>query len=135
MTQTQSRTIRTVTLSLLLVFLCVPLVAQAQIGGAPAPRPDAVEPPTFENPLGETNTIGQVLVNIIRWLLGITGALALLAIIWSGIQFIISIGNEQQLQRAKKSLMWAIIGLVVIFLAFVIVELIFTSLTGRAPTP
>ena len=90
---------------------------------------------TFTNPLGETDTIGKVLVNIIRWLLGITGALALLAIIWSGIQFIISIGNEQQLQRAKKSLMWAIIGLVVIFLAFVIVELIFTSLTGRAPTP
>ena len=114
---------------LALAILMAPVGALAQSG--PVAGPDT----TFTNPLGETDTIGKVLVNIIRWLLGITGALALLAIIWSGIQFIISIGNEQQLQRAKKSLLWAVIGLVVIFLAFVIVELIFTSLTGRSPTP
>lgn len=75
----------------------------------------------FENPLGDNVTIGSFLTSVIQWLLGIAGFLAMLAIVWGGITYVISLGDENRVQRAKQILFWAITGLVVIVLSFSII--------------
>lgn len=61
---------------------------------------------------------------IIYWLFVLSGVVALFFIIYSGIKLITSSGDPKRVEEAKKTLLWAIIGLVVIFLSFMIVNLV-----------
>ncbi|GEM_PF-4096010 len=78
---------------------------------------------------GGPGTVGEVLENVTNWVLGIAGALAVLFIIISGIRYITSAGNPQLQESAKKNLTSAIIGLVIVLIAFVIVNVIARVLT------
>jgi cytochrome bd-type quinol oxidase subunit 2 len=73
-------------------------------------------------------TFGQnihtVLENIIQEAVLITGALAILAIVVAGIMLIASWGSENVKERAKKTIIYALIGLAVIFFAYVTVTFI-----------
>jgi FtsH-binding integral membrane protein len=52
--------------------------------------------------------------------------LALLFIIWGGISWITSEGDKQKLAQARQKILFALIGLIVAFLAFFIVKTIGT---------
>lgn len=78
-------------------------------------------PAKFTNPLDPVKNINVFLANVINWLLGIVGALVMLALIWGGIKYIISVGDPKKVDEAKQVITWAIVGLAVILLAFVIV--------------
>lgn len=66
------------------------------------------------------------------WLFYIAIILAVLFIMWSGIQWITSGGDVDKLQSAKKRLMYAIIGLIVVLMAFVIVRVVLTTLGANS---
>lgn len=61
----------------------------------------------------------------------LTIALAIIFIMFSGIQMMTSGGDSQKLASARARLIYAIIGLVIVILAFLIVRTIFT-LTGSS---
>ncbi len=67
--------------------------------------------------------------NITVTLLSLAGVAALFFIIFSGIKFITSGGDPKQVEGARKTLTYAIIGLIVIFLAYFIINTI-AALTG-----
>jgi type IV secretory pathway VirB2 component (pilin) len=69
-----------------------------------------------------TGTLSEVVLNITDWILGFAGILALLFIIWGGIQYTTASGNEDQMQNAKKTIQWGIIGLVIVGLSYAIVK-------------
>lgn len=107
-------------------------------GGSTDPQPTPA--PTNNNGTGNTNigppyeggpqTIMEVIESITDWVLGIAGALAVLFIIISGIRYITSAGNQNLQEAAKKNLTSAIIGLVIVLLAFVIVQVLARVLTS-----
>ena len=66
---------------------------------------------------------------VITWVLSFGAILALAAIVWGGISYIIALGNDQDIQKAKKILQWAIIGLLVMGLSFAIISAIQTIFT------
>ena len=69
-------------------------------------------------------TIGDIAMNVIKFILGITGVAAILAIIIGGLRYITSGGNQDQIEGAKKTLTYAIIGFVIIILAYTILTLV-----------
>ena len=73
--------------------------------------------------------IPVVINNVINAALVFSGVIALVLIIYSGIKYITSRGDQTAIESAKKTLTYAIIGLIVIFLSFFIVNLI-STLTG-----
>lgn len=77
-------------------------------------------------PCGPTNvsSVGEMIVRVTNWILGFAGAIAVLFIIWGGIQYLTAAGNEKQVASAKLTLTNAIIGLIVILLAGVIMLLV-----------
>lgn len=82
----------------------------------------AAEPAAvFTNPIG-FNSVPALLNNLIRWILGLVGFIALLSLIWGGVMYIISFGSEAGIKKAKTIIIWSIVGLVVILLAFFIVR-------------
>lgn len=68
--------------------------------------------------------IGQILSQIIPIVLGIAGFITVIVIVLSGIQFITSSGNPEAAAAAKNRLLFAIIGLVIIILAFAVLQII-----------
>ncbi|HSX24788.1 MAG TPA: pilin [Candidatus Andersenbacteria bacterium] len=80
------------------------------------------------NPLGNPDqTISDVLTNIIKWMLGLVGFLALIALIIGGGRMIMDFGNEEQVHKAKTTILWAVIGLLVVILSYAIVNIVTTE--------
>jgi hypothetical protein len=79
------------------------------------------------NPLGTTN-INSVIARIITALLGITGSVALLMFVWGGFQWLVSAGKPEKIQKGKDTLIWAAIGLAVIFGAYTLVNVVVSAL-------
>ena len=65
--------------------------------------------------------------NIIRFITIIVGAVSILMIIFAGFKYITSGGDSSKITSAKNSLVYAIIGLVIIALAQVIVRFVLTT--------
>jgi hypothetical protein len=75
--------------------------------------------------------IFPIIGNIIYWALGLSGTVALFMIIFAGYQFLFSGGDSKAVDGARKTLTFAILGLVLIFLSFTILSIIAT-VTGVA---
>jgi len=108
--------------------------AQAQTGQATAKKFDASKALADLNPLksvcGKSGcNIPALIGQIVKTLLGIVGAVALLMFIYGGFVMLTSGGNEQKIGSAKKTLAWAAIGLAVIFLSYSILNFIIGALT------
>jgi len=73
--------------------------------------------------------IMQTIVNITRLMLGVMGSAALLMLVYGGVMFIVSSGNQDKVNKAKNILIAAILGIVIILTAWSIVNLILLALT------
>ncbi len=69
-----------------------------------------------------TGTIYELVGAIANYLLGLIGALAVLAIIISGIQYVVSQGNPDAVKKAKSRIVNAVVGLVLLALTAVILN-------------
>ncbi|MFA6105567.1 MAG: hypothetical protein WC725_03155 [Patescibacteria group bacterium] len=73
--------------------------------------------------IGLANTdIIMTVARLIRTALGFVGIIFLLVILQAGAAFLFSGGKEENIQKAKKTLLNGIIGLIVIFLSYSIVQ-------------
>jgi cbb3-type cytochrome oxidase subunit 3 len=83
--------------------------------------------------VGAINSLSEVLTvikNIVMdFLLPIVGTLFFIMLLIGGILYITSRGNQQQLDRAKKTLTAAIIGLLIVILSYTIIA-IFAGVIG-----
>jgi hypothetical protein len=59
-----------------------------------------------------------------RWILGISGAVALVMFVWFGFRFIISAGRSDAVSGAKRGLVGTVIGLAIVFGAWEIINLV-----------
>lgn len=80
------------------------------------------------NPLGTTKTLPALVSNVLSGILGVVGAIALVMMVIGGITWMTSAGNADRVRRGRDTLLWAILGLVVIFLSYAIVRFVFQGL-------
>jgi len=104
----------TVPLLFLIFAIAFPAIAQGQ---------------TLENPL-VTSDIRVIIGRVIKALLGISGAVALLMFVWGGFQWLISGGSPDKIKKGKDTLLWAALGLVIIFTSYTIVTAVITAITS-----
>ncbi len=83
----------------------------------------------LENGIATLACIPIIIKNVINGALVFAGLAALALVIFAGAQYITSKGDQAKIDTAKKTLTYAIIGLIVIFMSFFIVTLI-SQLTG-----
>ena len=77
-----------------------------------------------ENLFGNTGVFKQV-TNTILYIVGI---IAVIMLIIGGIKYVVSGGDSKKVTDAKNTVLYAIIGLVIAFLAFAIVNFVITAL-------
>jgi len=68
-----------------------------------------------------TADLKATVVNIIQWVLGILALVAVVMIIIGGFQWMTASGNEEKIEKAKKVISAAVIGLIIVLLAWAIV--------------
>lgn len=80
--------------------------------------------------LNQSTTLTGLLSNIILLILRFVGLIAVLFIIIGGYRYITSQGNAEQAEAGQKTLVNAVIGLVIIALAYVIVTVVVNTVNS-----
>lgn len=78
---------------------------------------------------GKLPAILSNIINIFSWIVGIV---SVIMIIYGGFRYIISGGDSNGVTAAKNTILYAIIGLVIVALAQVIVQFVLTEADGAA---
>ncbi|MBI5152008.1 hypothetical protein HZA39_00575 [Candidatus Peregrinibacteria bacterium] len=93
---------------------------------------------TDSKPAG-TSSINYLLQKVADGLIYIAAPLAVLFIVHAGVSYAMSTGDNTKIEAAKKEIIWAVLGLVIILIAFVIIRMFlgfFFSVDDTAqPTP
>lgn len=87
------------------------------INGTPISAPSGI-------PNGGIDIGGNIIQLLTNILFMLAVVLTLIFIIYSGIQWTMSGGDKQKIQQARLRITFAIVGLIVVFLAFFIVNLV-----------
>ncbi len=79
----------------------------------------------------------NIVANIISVVLGLLGILFVVLMIFSGYQWMTAGGNEETVKKAQGRIKNAIIGLIIVVMAYAITAFVFKSLPGGpgGPTP
>lgn len=85
--------------------------------------------------LGETFGLGtadlqSTVINIVQWALGLMALIAVVFIIIGGFMWITAAGNEEKIETAKKYITAAVIGMIVVLLAWAIVIFVVGTTTN-----
>lgn len=78
----------------------------------------------------KTEASAGSLQSILSTVFLLAGGIAVIFVIVGGLKYVLSTGDPSQTAKAKDTILYAIIGLVISLLAFVIVRLVTGRLTG-----
>ncbi len=79
------------------------------------------------NPLGETD-IKIILGNTVKVVVGIIGTIAFVVFVYGGFQWLTSAGNSEKIAKGMQAMLWAGIGIIVVFSSYAILTLILQTL-------
>lgn len=112
-----------VLISLFVLFFSFPVLAEISN--------ESVSQVELPNPLGEEVTTPQIIANVIKLILGLVGVLALIMFIYGGITWMTSGGNMEAVKKGKNTLVWAVLGLAVVFFAYSLVNFIIRKILSQ----
>lgn len=89
----------------------------------------------WSNPQGGTaptvaaqGTLGSNITTLLNYFLGMLGLVAVAFLIYAGILMVTAGGAEEQVTKARKIIMYAVIGIVIILLSYTIVTFVSSAL-------
>lgn len=65
----------------------------------------------------------------------VIGAISVIMLIWGGLRYILSGGDSKKITDAKNTVLYAIIGLIIAFLAYAIIRFVLNSIGAITTTP
>lgn len=100
---------------------CDPNSSNPLSGGSNCTKNES-QPTDIAGEDGVFKTIANVLLFLI-------GAISVIMLIYGGVQYTISSGNSEHVQRAKNTILYSIVGVLVAILSYAIVNFVITSFT------
>lgn len=87
----------------------------------------------FQDDIYSSIIFSKIIPFAIKWTINLAIALAVVALIIGGYQFMTAYGDSEKRQKAQKTITFAIIGMILAITAFAIVQAI-TTITFTPPT-
>lgn len=84
----------------------------------------------LQNPLGNINTPAELIGRILNAGFGIVGSLALVMFVYGGITWMTSSGNPEKVKKGRDVLIWAAIGLFIVFSAYALVRVVLSVIAA-----
>jgi hypothetical protein len=92
-------------------------------GSCRAPSAATTGPVEWTSPIGAVSPT-QLIGKAIKAVLGILGAVALLIFVYGGFVWMTSGGSPEKIKTARMTLVWAVLGMAVIFLSYAAVDFV-----------
>ena len=115
-------------------FVCVPSVQAVNktLSVSPASNGtigcrDGQDCVQLTNPLATTD-IKIIIGNTIQVVMGIVGSITLIIFLYGGFLWLTSAGNSEAIQKGLQAMLWAGIGIIVVFSSYAIITLILNTL-------
>lgn len=80
-----------------------------------------------KNHICQTSDIFKQIARVINYLIGMIGLFVIVRIVYSGAQMILAQGNAEGIKKARAGITNALIGLIIVFAAYLIVNIIFQT--------
>ena len=106
------------------VWSFIPGVNPAPVNPAPtgATSPETVK---LTNPLkGDITDVPTLVGMLIKAALGLIGAVSLFVFIMGGFKWLTSLGNAEKVSKGAKTMLWAVLGLIITFASYLILNLL-----------
>ncbi len=106
---------------LIIVFIAInPALAVSLKGAGPA----------ADIPAGEAG-VATIVGNIVKGILGFSGAIMLLLFIYGGIIWLTSQGSSEKIEKGKNILIWAIVGFIIMLGSYVITDFVINAILNQ----
>lgn len=79
----------------------------------------------------DSRSAGDLAKDFVNIMLFAVGILAVIMLIWGGIRYVLSGGDSGAVSSAKKTILYAVVGLIVAILAYAIVNFVITTIAKR----
>ncbi len=109
--------------TLSLVVAVIAVVAPIAVPSASAQFSKGIE--AARTPEMSTKPIGTTITEVVNIFLYFVGAVSVIVMIWGGFQYITSSGDSQKATTAKNTIMYAVIGIIVVVMSYAIVNWVF----------
>ncbi len=106
----------------LVLFQFIPAFAQ---GGLISPTD---QPGRLAEATGGQDSLRQLVLTFLNFFLGFLGLISVIMIIYGGVLYVTAAGEQEKVDKGKKIIMYAIVGIVIILLAFAIVSTVLGGL-------
>ncbi len=94
-----------------------------------ANEPEVVK---LDNPFGAGRTDFRLIIGeIIAGVMGVVGALTLAVFVVGGFMWITAGGSSEKVSKGTQAMLWAVIGLFIIFGSYAILSLVLKGVTGQ----
>lgn len=124
------------------MFLFVSIGNVKAAGTDPQPASTGCKPDSngqevcsLENPIGVgksgTTEVTSIISLVIKTALGIIGGLTLLMLVWGGFQWLTSAGNSEKVKSGTDTMIWAVIGVVLVFSSYLLLSTFTDYLTSK----
>lgn len=80
----------------------------------------------------DTDSLLNTIVTIVNVLLGLVGIVAAIYLVLGGVRYVMSEGEEDQTEKAKKTIIYALIGIIVIGISAALVNFVISDVIGGA---
>lgn len=77
-------------------------------------------------------TLIGIIKTTMNWLLAVLGFFGIIGFVISGIMYLTAAGDEDRMEKAKNTMMWSIMGVIVALIGFVIIQAVNTWLGGSS---
>ncbi|PIR96864.1 MAG: hypothetical protein COT91_04345 [Candidatus Doudnabacteria bacterium CG10_big_fil_rev_8_21_14_0_10_41_10] len=86
--------------------------------------------------LAKYQTFSEIFTAILKALLSLAFIVAIIFVVLAGYSMVVSRGNEEKVTKAKQSLLWAVIGMIVIVASWIIISIVVETVkTGNVGVP
>lgn len=82
----------------------------------------------------ECVTPADLIQNLLQWAIGIAGLVSVVFIVLGGVSYMSSSGDSGKIKKAKETILYALIGLVIVALSEMIVAFVFNTITDANAT-
>ncbi|HOW60597.1 MAG TPA: hypothetical protein P5548_01240 [Candidatus Moranbacteria bacterium] len=75
-------------------------------------------------------TLTDIITGFMNWLLAIVGILAVIGFVIAGIIYLTAAGDEDQIARGKKTMIYSLVGIIVALMGVIIIKAVQSMLGG-----
>jgi cytochrome bd-type quinol oxidase subunit 2 len=84
-------------------------------------------PSSIAQATGGEGSFRALILNIVNFFLLFLGLIAVIMIIYGGITYVTAAGNQEKIESAKKIILYAIVGIIIVLISFALVRTVISG--------